>query len=247
VAARVPSTNASLTDAVAFVLAHQHADGGFSYSTTASADSDVDDTAAFLAALHAAQGVGISPTGLNTAIGSAQAYLFSKQNADGGFLSDPAWGSDSNVSSTATALIALNSLGLASSAQAAKAATYLKGTQQTNGSFPYQLPVAQGQTGDTFDTVYAVAALAGKGWPQAVYDGAVPTVTPTPSPSVTPIPTATPVGSVLGASTTAGGSGAVLPSVGTFANGVLLAIAGFIALGAGLIVYLRPRSIRRAR
>jgi prenyltransferase beta subunit len=240
VAANVPSSDPALVDATKFLLANQRSDGGFSYTTDASVGSDVDDTAAALAALAAAQDANVNAAGLTSALTQAQTYLLSKQNADGGFLSDPAWGTASNVSSTGVALIALNSLGLGSSAQALQAQAYLISTQQPDGSFPYQLPVAAGQTGDTFNSAYAVAALAGGTWPQVVYDGPVPSPSPRVSPSPSPSPNP---GSVLGASTgdSGGATPDTLPAVGQLGNLILFGLAALIAVGSGLILYRRQK------
>jgi hypothetical protein len=226
VGAGLGSSDPALTDALAFTLAHQHADGGFSYTTDAATGSDTDDTSAAIIGLEAAKNAAVAVPA--TALTNARAFLLSKQNADGGFLSDPAWGTDSNVSSSAWALMALNSLGEQNGTPGTAVQVYLRGTQQQDGSFPYM-----SGPGDTFDSAYAVMALAGGDWPQHVYDG------PVPSPSVTPSPSPTPAGSVLGASTggPSGAGTATLPAVGSTGAGALAAVftlAWFAVIAAAI-------------
>ena len=91
-------------DALNFILAHQGSDGGFSWSTTGS--SDVDDTAAALQALVAAQKAGMTAPNLSTAITNAQNYILAAKNTDGGFASTK--GDASNTSTTSWAVMALN-------------------------------------------------------------------------------------------------------------------------------------------
>lgn len=239
VAARVPVADSALVDAVSFVLAHQHADGGFSYSTDVATGSDVDDTAAIIMALRAAQAAGVNQAGLAGAIVNARAYMLATQNEDGGFpydpLTPPDWGGPaSNVSTTSWVIMALQSLGEGGTTASTDAQAFVRSAQQNDGSFPYQ-----SGAGDTFDTAYAVAALAGSTWPQAIYDGPLPAVTspsPSPSPSLSPSPTP---GSVLGAADTTGTPGATLPSVGTWANAAILLLGAVISIVAGLWVYRR--------
>jgi prenyltransferase beta subunit len=233
VAAHQPITDPSLADALAFTLAHQHADGGFSYSTDASVASDVDDTAAAIMALVAAGKAGLTVPAAS--LTNAKNFMLGAQNSDGGFPYDPTSQPDSNASTTSWALMALTALGSGGTTKAHHAAHYLRDVQNADGSFPYQ-----SGPGDTFDTAYGVMALSDGFWPLHVYDGTVP---------ADPVDPA--AGSVLGASTTggsgAGGSGAAtLPAVGNSAKGALPAlgfVAAFMALTA-LAAFL-PR--RRAR
>jgi hypothetical protein len=105
--------------------------------------------------------------------------------------------------------MALSSLGVEDGTAGTNVQSYLRGTQQPDGSFPYM-----SGAGDTFDSAYAIMALAGGFWPGQVYDGPIPSESPSPSASPSP----SPAGSVLGAST-GGGSGAgtasTLPDVGS--------------------------------
>lgn len=267
VAAHVPNSDSALTDALSFVLAHQHADGGFSYTTDASTGSDVDDTAAALMALQAAKNTGLSVS--STAISKANNYMLGTKNSDGGFPYDPntppEWGGPvSNVSSTSWVVMALQALGDGSSTDSTAAQSFLRSQQQSDGSFPYTAP----GSGDTSDTADAVIALSGGYWPLHIYDGPLPggtvdaaqtgpAASPSPSPSPSPARSASPSpsadpspsptpqhGSVLGASTTAGsgssGSG-LLPATGGVANLLAFLAALLIGLAAGTAVYLRGR------
>lgn len=168
-------------DALDFILTHQQADGGFSWSTTGI--TGVDDTAAALQAFIAAQKDGMTAPNLATAIANAKAYILAAKNTDGGF--PYLKGEASNASSTAWAVMALSALGV-TGADIDSAKAYLRSAQEENGSFKWQT----GSAGDTFTTAYAVHALTGKYWPVKVFAGTGPTPTPTSTP--TPSPTATP-------------------------------------------------------
>ena len=187
-------------DALNFILSHQGSDGGFSWSTTGT--SDVDDTAAALQALVAAQKSGMTGTNLATAITNAENYILAAKNTDGGFPSTK--GDSSNISTTAWVVMALNAFG-ATGADITNADAYMRSNQEENGSFEWQ----PGSAGDTFTSSYAILALTGKYWPVKTFVGSVPTTTPTPipttvspsltstptptvSPTDTPVPTATP-------------------------------------------------------
>ena len=262
VAAHVSNTDSALTDALSFTLAHQHADGGFSYSTDAATGSDVDDTAATLMALHSADAAGLTVDAQS--ISNAKAYLLSTKNADGGFPYDPntpiaLGGPVSNVASTSWAVMALNALGDGSSADNKNARTFLRSQQQTDGSFPYTAPGA----GDTSNTANAVTALSCGFFCQHVYDRPLPegdvlgedispspSVSPSPSPSPeaspSPDPSASPqVGAVLGASTGPGSgstsNGSLLPVTGVTANQLTLLLAGIVSLAAATVAYVRTR------
>jgi hypothetical protein len=140
-------------------------------------------------------------------------------------------------------------LGQQSGTPSDEAQAYLRGAQQSDGSFPYQAPAP----GDVFDTAPAVTALAGGTYPFKIFNGVIPrevaqNPTPTPTPTPTPAPTATPTPSptpaVLGASTapgSGGASGGTLPAVGELSNALLLLLALAIATAAGVGVYLRQR------
>lgn len=240
-AAGVNTSDAVLTGELAYVLAHQRADGGFSYTTDTATNSDVDDTAAAIMALRAAQNAGLGSPAVTDALADAKAYMLATQNTDGGFpydpLNPPEWGgATSNVSSTSWVLMALNSLGLSDSVDGTEAQAFLRAQQQPDGSFPYQLPLfAPATTGDVFDTAPAVTALAGGKYPLSIFSAptiddltSTPTPSPTAAPGTSPVsvpaspspaasasPTPTPAGAVLGDTatpTTASGIGNVLGS-----------------------------------
>jgi hypothetical protein len=253
--ARAGATGSELSDSLAFVLAHQHVDGGFGWSADATATSDVDDTAAALMALAAAKQAGLAVSA--SSITDARAYLLAHQNPDGGFMSDPAYNTSSSVGSTSWALLALAALGEGNSAPATAAQGYLRTTQQSDGAY-----LGFTQTDDTYNTANAVLALAttagitaGQGQGSTV-PSASPSTTPTATPSTSPAPSSSPrvtaspttiapapSGSVLGASTV--NTGSVLPSVGQRAGAVLLTIAFALALTGATLVYLRSRAARR--
>jgi prenyltransferase beta subunit len=268
-AGRVSSSDSSVTNELAYVLASQHADGGFSYSTDSTIGSDTNDTAAAVMALKAAQNAGLGSALVSAAVTSARAYLLGTQNVDGGFPYDPltpiAWGGPvSDGSSTSWVLMSLTSLGEGNSTAGANAQAYLRSLPLVDGSFPSWQPTV----GDVFDTAPAVTALAGGQYPLYVYDGAVPEVvqdetpTPTPTNEVIPTPTATPVISaaatptptptpaVLGASTAKTGTGSVLgsstlPVVGTVHNSSIVFVALLIALATGIAIRVRQLRLRK--
>ncbi len=173
------SDNASANDALSFILSHQNANGGFSWSTTGA--PDVDDSAAALQALVAAQNAGFSPSTLGTAITNAKNYVTGAQNSDGGFGSNP--GDTSNTSTTSWADMAFHAAGVTGDPDT-KAKAFMQGKQDENGSFRWQ----DGSAGETFTTSYVLVALNGKSWPLVVF---TPPVTPTPTPTATPTPTPT--------------------------------------------------------
>jgi prenyltransferase beta subunit len=201
-ASKENSTSKIITDTTSFIIAHQHADGGFSYETDPSTGSDIDDTAAAIMALNAAKSQGVTVDKLQTVIDSAKAYLLSHQNADGGFAydSNPAsWDTTSNVSSTSWVLMSLSSLGMTNENEYMKAKNYITSTQQSDGSFPWQPAFPPG---DTFDTSYAIIAINEAFWPIHIFSGTVPgeteiatptaTVTSTVTETITPTATPTP-------------------------------------------------------
>ncbi len=199
-ASKESTTSAIITDTVLFVLSKQHTDGGFSYSTDTTIDSDIDDTAAAIMALLLAKKQGVATPGLQTAIDNAKEYILSHQNSDGGFAYDPnpqtSWDTSSNVATTSWVLMALSSLGISTEESFTKAENYLLTSQQADGSFPYQ-PIFP--PGDTFDTSYAVFALNESFWPLRIFSGPPPSTTqdttPTPTPTATPTPSPTPTNS----------------------------------------------------
>lgn len=262
IASREPNTSPALTGALAFIIAHQHADGGFSSGAAATDTSDVDDTAAAIMALKAAQSAGLSSASITSALSKAKAYILAMKNSDGGYPYDTNYGALSDVSSTSWVVMAFTALGEPISPNSLAAQAYIRGTQQPDGSFPYQLPLFDpAGTGDTFNSAYAIPALAGAAWPLRIYSGLIPEVaqdqTPSPTSSASPSPSASPTptpaaGSALGATTTppptpspaatAAGSvlgASTLPAVGEVSNAILLLAAFLIATAGGLAVLLR--------
>jgi len=161
-AAHAIQLQAEAQDTLNYMLAHQAADGGFSYTTTTCAfcGSDNNDTAAAIIAMYAAQDLGLGSSNVDTALSNAQAYLLSTQQTDGGFAYDAF--SPSDGSSTAWSLMALNTIGNAVSAQASSARDWLLKDQNPDGGFSYG---AFGVTAsDTYTTAHAVTALLGSTW-----------------------------------------------------------------------------------
>lgn len=149
-------------DAVSYLLAHQSPEGGFSYTTNVCAfcGADSNDTAAAIIALHVAQLAQINNPNLAAGEESAIAFLLPLQRNDGGFGYDSF--SDSDGSSTAWALMALNILGDAVKPQADAARAWLMNNQNSDGGFSYG---AFGITdSDTFTSGHALIALLGTTW-----------------------------------------------------------------------------------
>lgn len=149
-------------DSLAYLLSHQGADGGFSYTTATCAycGSDSSDTAAAIIAMYAADDLGLGSPSVDAARSSALTYLLSTQQADGGFGSDAS--SPSDGSSTGWDLMALNAIGSPAAASAAKARAWLMDNQNADGGFSYG---AYGYTSsDTYTTSNAVIALLGTTW-----------------------------------------------------------------------------------
>jgi hypothetical protein len=244
VAAKVAPTDEALTDALAVVLANQRSDGGWSYSTDTAVGADVDDTAVAVMALVAAEDAGLTvPAGV---IDDALAFMLANQVAGGGFQSDAVMMPGANVGSSAWALMALTAIGEDDSPEGIEVQEYLRSTQNSDGSFPWMAPSA----GDTYDTSQAVIALAGDTWPQAIFAGQVPAVSPTPSASpsqsASPSPSPSqstrvspsPSGQVLGATATPSPSASgqvqgasVLPRVGAPA-GIATLLLAFVIIAA---------------
>lgn len=188
-------------DILSFIISRQNADGGFSWTTNPSLNtSDSNDTAAALQALQAAKETGMVHTNLDTAIDTAKNYLLSLQNSDGGFRYDNSlWSSNSDGSSTAWSLMALNELGMSESTQANNAKAWLGNNQESDGGFHWMI----GYGSDTATTSHAAIALSGSGWLSIYVFTPTPTVsltptvvTPTPTPSLTLTLTPTPTPTV---------------------------------------------------
>lgn len=153
-------------DAKNFILNNQQANGGWGFAVSGGSDSNM--TAAAIASLVAA---GVS--GSDSHITAGLNYLKTAQNTDGGFTYDPtsSFGTDSDSSSTAWVLWALNALSIdqstwQKSGHAPK--DYLQGQQNTDGWFMYQ----NNSSPDAFSpttTSYATIALLGKTLPLKIY------------------------------------------------------------------------------
>ncbi len=161
-AAQTDSLRATAQDGLDYLLAHQQADGGFSYTTTTCAfcSTDSNDTAAALIAFNAAEHMGLTNSSLATAKDKATAYLLSTQMSDGGFGYDIF--SPSDGSSSAWGLMALNMIGDSVQVQAQTARDWLLAHQNADGGFSY---AAFGLTdSSTAITAHAVVALLGSSW-----------------------------------------------------------------------------------
>jgi hypothetical protein len=148
-------------DGLNYLLAHQAADGGFSYTTDTCAfcGSDSNDTAAAIIAMYAGEDLGLSQSN-PAAQTNALNYLLGTQQADGGFGYDALSPSDGD--STAWALMALNTVGESVAAQAQLARDWLLADQQPDGGFSYG---AFGVTAsDTYTTAHVLIALLGTNW-----------------------------------------------------------------------------------
>ena len=147
--------------AKSFILSHQNGDGGWSYSTAGS--SDTNDTAAAVMALMSG---GLPATDQRMA--NAINYLKNAQNDDGGFGYTAADTSDSG--SDAWVISAIYKLGENPadwSKNGQNPLTHLQSLQDSDGGFWWQ---SVGTVGNNKAmTAFAVIALAGKSYPVAYY------------------------------------------------------------------------------
>jgi hypothetical protein len=156
-----------------YILNNQNTDGGWGFAVGGA--SDTNTTAAAIQALIAA---GVSPS--NSSIVNAFAYLRGAQNDDGGFPYDPnsAWGTDSDASSGAWVISALNAAGIDPvtwSKGSNTPVSHLLSLQDDAGFFAYQA----GGTEDAFSavtTAYVVIALSGATLPVATFTAPAPLV-----------------------------------------------------------------------
>jgi energy-coupling factor transport system substrate-specific component len=132
----------------AWLARQQNHDGGFSFATRGD-PSDIDDTAAAVEALVAADIHGAP-------LRRARAYLESQQQHDGGFPLEP--GGAANSQSTAWGAQALLALG----APAGRALAYLRARTGPTGAVEYAPGVVQTPV---WVTAEALAALAGRPLP----------------------------------------------------------------------------------
>lgn len=171
-----------------FIINHQAADGGFSWSadtTCAWCGSDSNDTAAAIQALQLAKDTGLTHAELDTALEKATQYLLSTQKDTGGFGYD--FFSEADGSSTAWALMALHSLGLSDSPAAQIASDWLINNQESDGGFHWM----SGYGSDTSTTSYAVIALSGHSLVPHIFSlplaSPSPELQPSPSPATIPV------------------------------------------------------------
>lgn len=155
------------------ILSNQNSDGGWSFSTSGSSDSNT--TAMAIAALRT---TGSAPS-------SATIYIMSTQDNDGGFGFTP--GQDADGASTAWAIMGLRA---ASASIPSRAINFLDSLQLSNGSFRWK----EGDgNGSSLVTAYAVIALSGKTLPiNTVANNPTPNPTPAPGPTPSPNPAPTP-------------------------------------------------------
>lgn len=154
------------SDARNFVIDNQQSNGGWGFQTSGGTDSNM--TAAAIVALIASDVAESSDI-----IQNALNYLKTTQNDDGGFTYDPEspWGTDSDSSSTAWVIWALNAANedIANWMKDVNSPiSYLESNQDTIGFFQYQ----NGFSEDSFSattTAYAVIALAGETLPLNIY------------------------------------------------------------------------------
>ncbi len=173
VAAGEPVNDPVVTDAKNFILVNQNANGGWSFAV--GGDSDTNMTAVAIMALLSS---GVPKT--DSHIVNAVNYLKSAQNEDGGFPYDPVspWGTDSDASSDAWVISAVNNLGedpdgASWSKNGNSPVDHLLSLQAPGGYFEYQ----EGTGEDSFSPVttsYAVIALTGKYYPVGTVS--VPTI-----------------------------------------------------------------------
>lgn len=162
VSAGQPLNDSAIIDTKNFVLGHENSDGGWGFSPYSASDSNT--TASAIVALMGS-GLNASDNHIQNGIN----YLKTTQNNDGGFTYDPnsIYGTDSDSSSTAWVMWAINALGQNQSTWTKNGHTpadYLSTTQTASGYFQFK----EGSGEDSFSpttTAYAAIALAGKTLP----------------------------------------------------------------------------------
>jgi hypothetical protein len=231
-------------NALDFIVAHQTADGGYSWSADGSCawcGADSNDTAAAIQALQAARQAGLANASLDAAIESAKQYLLTARKGNGGFGYDA--NTDADGSSTAWALMALNALGLQNSTEALEAAAWLEANQTPDGGFYWMA----GNPSDTYTTSHAVIALAGKSWLLKAYvpAAAADTAAASGSDSTTGADLTSNTGSTDDAAQTAPASVAATDTAKTAPHAVAVAqTSGTAVLGAESI---RPEATSTTR
>jgi hypothetical protein len=166
--ANEPVTDPVIADAKQFLLSHQNSNGGWGFTTNGSSDSNMTATA-ILALL--ATGTASNDSHIQQGL----TYLKTAQNDDGGFTYDPqsSFGTDSDSSSTAWVLWALNATGIDQASWSKNGNTpkaYLESNQTAAGYFKYQADSNEDAFSAT-TTGYAAIALAGKFLPVKTLSG----------------------------------------------------------------------------
>lgn len=155
-----------------FLLSHQNADGGWGYAVGGSSGSN--DTAAAIMALIEA-GVAVN----STVITKAVAFLHTLQNNDGGFMNDPAWGTDSDSGSDGWVTSAIYKIGQDPTAWIKNGNNPLAHMQllqdNTDGGFWWVDPAGNPAFNNKAMTAYVVIALVGKSFPIGYYEIPQPT------------------------------------------------------------------------
>lgn len=157
------NSSAIIQGAKSKIIAHQKTDGSFPFSVS-SENGDTNTTAAAIMALIEA---GLSKN--DDPIKNAVSYLKNSQNEDGGFPYDPSspWGRDSDASSNAWVISAINKIGETPSSWQKNGKSpidHLSSLEDSSGFFKYML----GASEDSFSPVttsYALIALLGKSLP----------------------------------------------------------------------------------
>src|SRR3990167_1412985 len=165
-AAGLPTSDSVIAGSKNHLLAEQNADGGWGFTLSSSSDTNMT-AAAILATLAA----GVPASSGN--IEDAKTYLQNAQNSDGGFPYDPEsqFGTESDSSSTAWVVWALNALGIKPptwSQGSNTPLTYLDALQDSSGYFEFR----SGSGEDAFSavtTAYAVIAMSGKFLPVKIF------------------------------------------------------------------------------
>lgn len=162
VSAGEPVSSAAVTGSRQFILAHQNADGGWSWGV--GAGSDIDMTAMAASSLLAA---GVPKT--DAAMLNAIAYLKAAQNEDGGFPSSP--GGESNAASDAWVISFIRALQENPATWVSggnNPVLHLQALQKTDGFYAHTTDTTE--TGFTpTETAYALIALSGKQYPVGIF------------------------------------------------------------------------------
>jgi hypothetical protein len=176
--AGVAAGDSSISAPRQFLMDHQNSDGGWAFAVGGT--SDTNTTAAAIMALLES-----GSFSADSAISNGFAYMKSAQNDDGGLPYDPnsQWGTDSDASSDAWAIMAMNKAGISPESWAASGGnpmSNLLSMQAGSGYFQFQ----SGSGEDAFSPVttsYALIALSGKSFPVAKISAPANDADPEPS------------------------------------------------------------------